>query len=166
MDILDHLLEHDAAATRDQLALCRGLSDTEWLRTFDFGQGSLYNTFDHLVDSKEYWTSLLQGSPGPFSSAPPDPTRSVAGIARRFEAVSDAFMTVSRRLQDEGRLGERFADQETGPARRTFGPCIVHVATHSSHHRAQVAVMFDLLGVDYNPYSGSALDAYDLDEDP
>jgi uncharacterized damage-inducible protein DinB len=160
MDILDHLLEHDAEATRRQIDLCRNLTDTKWQKTFDFGQGSLYSTFDHLIDSKEYWTSLMLGQPGPFSPAPSDPTYSLENIECRFEAISDTFITISRKLQDEDRLSDTFVDIETGPARRTYGACIVHVATHSMHHRAQVLVMLDLLGVAYDPFAGFALDGY------
>ncbi|MGI4789885.1 MAG: DinB family protein [Janthinobacterium lividum] len=163
MEILDHLLEHDAASTGHLLALCRGMSGEQWLKTFDFGQGSVYATLDHMIDSQEYWTSLMLGQPGPFIPAPTDPTRSLEILTRRFEAVSPAFLTISRQIRDENRLTETFVDDETGPARRTYGSCIVHVATHSMHHRAQIQVMFDLLNVDYNPFGGSALDSYPVD---
>ena len=160
MDILDRLLEHDAAATRDLLALCQALPHEQWRTTFDFGQGSLYDTLDHMIDSQEYWTSLMRGEPGPFTPAPPDPARGPQSLLRRFEAVSPVFIAVSRQIRDEGRLEDTFLDIETGPARRTFGACIVHVATHNMHHRAQARVMFDLLGVEYNPIAGFAMDAH------
>lgn len=164
MDIMNHLLEHDAAATRRLLALCRDLPDEQWQKTFEFGQKSLYDTFDHLIDSQEYWTSLMLGQPGPFSPAPVDPARGVESLTRRFDAMSPVLLALARRIRDEGRLGDTFVDRETGPARRTFGACIVHVATHSMHHRAQMQVMFDLLGVDYDPFGGYAIDAYALNE--
>ena len=85
------------------------------------------------------------------------------GIVRRSEAISPTFITVSRQMRDQNRLGDLFVDHETGPARRTFGACIVHVTTHSMHHRAQVRVMLDLLGVGYDPFSGSAIDGYALE---
>lgn len=163
MDTQDYLLEYDAAATRHLLQLCRGLLEDQWQKTFEFGPGSLYDTFDHLIDSQEYWTSLMLEQPGPFCPAPADPVRGLESLTRRFEAASSAFLEVSRRVREENRLGETFVDIETGPARRTFGACIVHVATHSVHHRAQVRVMFDLLGVDYNPFAGFAMDAHPLE---
>ena len=163
MDILDHLLEHDAAATRRHLALCRDLIPEQWHQTFAFGQGSLFGTFHHFLDSQEYWTSLLRGQPGPFSPVPSDPTEAWESLARRFEAISDVFITTARQIRDEGRLSEMFVDTETGPARRTYGACIVHVITHSQHHRAQALVMLDLLGVPYNPFAGYAIDSYPLE---
>ena len=163
MDILDHLLEHDAEATRHQIALCRSLTDEQWHKMFGFGQKSLYSTFDHLLDSKEYWTSLMLGEPGPFFPVPSDPARAQESIERRFEAISDTFITVSRQIRNEGRLNDTFVDIETGPARRTYGACIVHVATHSMHHRAQVLIMLDFLGMEYDPFAGFALDGYALD---
>lgn len=163
LDILNHLLEHDAAATRHLLTLCQGLSEEQWQKTFEVGQGSLYGTFDHLIDSQEYWTSLMLGQPGPFCPAPADPGRSLESLMRRFEAASPAFLAVSRQMREENRLGDTFVDTETGPARRTFGACIIHVATHSMHHRAQVRIIFDLLGVYYDPFAGFAIDAYPLE---
>lgn len=163
MDILDHLLNHDARSTRQLLALCQALTEPQWQMAFEFGQGSLYGTFDHLLDSQEYWTALMSGQPGPFVPAPSDPARSLDSLVLRFEAISPIFVALARMLRDEVRLEDTFVDTETGPARRTYGACLVHVAMHSAHHRAQVRVMFDLLGVEYNPFSGAALDAYPLE---
>ena len=163
MDILDHLLKQDADTTRHQLELCRSLTKDQWLKTFEFGQGSLYNTFHHLIDSKEYWTSLLLGQPSPFIPAPADPERSLELVAQRNETITPVFIAVATHLRDTNRLDDLFVDTETGPARRTYGSCIAHVVTHSLHHRAQALVMLDLLGVSYNPFIGAALDSYPLD---
>ena len=87
MNILDHLLEHDAAAIRQLLAACRGVSDGQWHQAFDFGQGGLYSTFDHSIDSMEYWTTLMQGRSWDTFTPPSDPTHSTEGISQRFEAL-------------------------------------------------------------------------------
>ena len=163
MDILDRLLEHDAVATRSHLALCRDLTPEQWRQEFGFGQGSLYATLDHFLDSEEYWTALMMGRPGPFAPPPSDPARAYESLSRRFEAISPVFLTTARQVRDEGRFGEMFVDTETGLARRTYGACIVHVVTHSQHHRAQALVMLDLLGVEYDPFAGYAIDAYPLE---
>ena len=165
MDILDRLLEHDAAATRLLLALCRDLTPEQWHQEFKFGQGSLYRTLDHFLDSQEYWTALMSGQPGPFVPPLSDPERASESLMRRFEAVSDVFLTTARQVRDAGSFDEMFLDTETGPARRSYGACIVHVVTHSQHHRAQARVMLDLLGVEYNPFAGYAIDGYPLEQE-
>ena len=96
MNILDHMLEHDAAATRQLLAVCRGVSDEQWHQAFDFGQGSLYSTFDHFMDSTEYWTTLMQGRSWDTFTPLLGSTRSVEGISQRFEAISPVFIDVSK----------------------------------------------------------------------
>ena len=164
MDILDRLLEHNTEATRRLLALCRELPDEHLQKAFEFGQKSLYSTLDHLIDSEEYWTSLMLNRPGPFTPAPLDPARSVESLMRRYEAISPVFMTLSRQCRDEDRLDELFVDIETGPARRSFGACIVHVATHGMHHRAQIRVTFDLLGIEYDPFGGDPMDRHPLND--
>jgi len=164
VDILDRLVEHDADATRNLLAQCADLSDEQWHQTFAFGQGSLYHTFDHLVGSMEHWTGVMSGVEA--TVRPLERLRSADAMTQRFEAISPAFISVARKIRDENRLGDMFVDRFTAePALRTFGACIVHVTTHSMHHRAQVLVMFDLLRIAYDPFAGYAVDEYPLDEE-
>ena len=73
---------------------------------------------------------------------------SVARLIERLDAAAANFATVARRVTDEGRLDEMFADTvETPAVMYTFGAGIAHVITHSMHHRAQVLNMMRHLGM-------------------
>jgi uncharacterized damage-inducible protein DinB len=163
MDILDRMLEHDALSMRYQLGLCQLLSAEQLNQVFAFGQESIYKTLDHMIDSQEFWVWLMEGNTDSFPPPPADPNHSIERIIQRYEAVCLAFDAIARSVRDESLMDDTFVDLETGPARRSFGSCILHVTTHNMHHRAQVFVMFDLLGVSYNPFAGSAIDGYPLD---
>jgi uncharacterized damage-inducible protein DinB len=62
----------------------------------------------------------------------------VEGLIDRLTLAAKELADVSRRVRDEGRLDEMYADPgEEPPIPRPFGGMIVHVITHSMHHRAQ-----------------------------
>jgi uncharacterized damage-inducible protein DinB len=161
MDILDRLVEHDTMASQYLLAQCLTLSNEQWDTSFGFGQESIRKCWDHLVGSIEFWTASMKGN---FLVEPreADAERiTKAGIALRLEKSSTEFMELARQLRDQNRLEATFEDRFYGGVHRTFGACIVHVATHGMHHRAQIRAYFDMLGVPYGYYEGSALDELD-----
>ena len=146
MDLLDRLLGHDAWTTRQMLTLCLPLSDEQLDRQFPIGPGSLRETFDHIVWNGEAWTDLMCGRarrphPGPAGTTIPR-------LIARLDAVAAEFAAVARRVRDEGRFDDRFADTvDVPPAMKPFGAAIAHVITHSMHHRAQVLNMMRHLGM-------------------
>ena len=72
----------------------------------------------------------------------------VARWIERLDATTQEFATIARQVQAEGRLDDLFADTvETPPVLHTYGAGIVHVITHSMHHRAQVLNMMRHLGM-------------------
>jgi uncharacterized damage-inducible protein DinB len=155
MDLLDRFLGHDAWTTRGLLLQSRGLSDEQLDRPFPIGPGSLRATFDHIVWNMEAWTELMKGLPIPTHPGPAATT--VPRLIERLDAAAAEFATVARRVQDEGKLDELFADPgESGVVMKTFGAGIVHVITHSMHHRAQVLNMMRQLGMT-NLIEGDAL---------
>jgi uncharacterized damage-inducible protein DinB len=94
----------------------------------------------------EVWTDLIAGWPQrPKGDAE---GRSIAGLVARLDVVARQFAQVSKRLQQEKRLDELWTDYlDNPPTQKTYGGAIVHVATHSMHHRAQVLYLMRLLGV-------------------
>ena len=146
MDLLDRLAGHDAWTTRELLLRSRGLTDEQLDRRFEIGHGSLRATFDHVVWNVEVWTDLMcrrpvRRHPGPAATT-------VLRLIERLDAASADFAAMARRVTDEGRLDERFADTvEDPPVMHTFGAGIAHVITHGMHHRAQVLNMMRHLGM-------------------
>jgi uncharacterized damage-inducible protein DinB len=157
MDILDRLLGHDAWTTRQLLLRCRELSDEQLDRRFDIAHRSVRATFLHMIRNMEVWTDLIAGQPIRKNENDEPTGRSVNGLLRRLDTVAADLAAVSTRIVREGRLDECFIDHlDNPPRRKPYGVAIVHVITHSMHHRAQLLYLLRLLGVQ-NLIEGDAL---------
>jgi uncharacterized damage-inducible protein DinB len=157
MDILDRLLGHDAWTTRQLLLRCLELTDEQLDRRFDIGDRSLRQTFLHILENMEVWTDRMGMRPGREDSAPAG-LASVERLLDRLTLAAKELADVSRRIRDEGRLDQMFADpREEPPIPRPLGGMIVHSITHSMHHRAQALYLMEQLGLTNLP-AGDALD--------
>ena len=157
MDILDRLLGHDAWTTRQLLLRCRELTDEQLDRPFDIGDRSLRETFLHILENMEGWTDRMAMRPG-RADASLVGVASVESLLDRLSRAAKELADVSRRIRDEGRLDQLYADpREEPPIPRPLGGMIVHVITHSMHHRAQALYLMEQLGLTALP-AGDALD--------
>ena len=149
MDILDRLLGHDAWTTRQLLIRSQGLSDEQLDRRFPIGHGCLRDTFVHVIRNMEVWTDLIAERPVRAGPGPEGAT--VPRLIERLDAVAAEFGAAARRLRDEGRLDDLFADVDgpgdPDPVMKTFGGAIAHLITHSMHHRAQALNIMRHLGM-------------------
>jgi len=145
VDILDRLLGHDAWTTRQLLLRCRELTDEQLDRRFDIGDRSLRETFLHIVENMEVWTDRIATR---AVRSLPDGPYPVEVLLDRLSPAAKELADVSRRVRDEGRLDQTFADPgEEPPNLRPLGGMIVHVITHSMHHRAQALYIMEQLGL-------------------
>jgi uncharacterized damage-inducible protein DinB len=156
MDILDRLLGHDAWTTRQLLLRCRELTDEPLDRRFDIGDRSLRETFLHIIENMEAWTDLMAERPARKAPAP-HAGHSIDGLLLRLSLAAKDLADVSRRIRDEGRLDQMVLDRlAEPPAAKPLGGTIVHVITHSMHHRAQALYIMEQLGLTELP-EGDAL---------
>ncbi len=147
MDLLDRFLGHDAWTTREMLLRCRGLSDEELDRHFEIGHGSLRATFVHIIWNIEVWTDLM--CERPVRTRPGKDAQTIPRLIERLQAAAVEFALTAQLARNEGWLDDEFADTvESPPVMHTFGAGIVHVITHSMHHRAQVLNMMRQLGME------------------
>lgn len=144
MDMLDRLLGHDEAATRECLLLCRDLTDEQLDHVFDAGWGTLRKTFDHMISNIEIWTDLMMERPVRDGAG----GVSVADLLDRLAASYAEFATFARQIQREGRLDSLWTDVlDRPPTQKSYGGAIGHVITHNMHHRAEVQHIMHRLGM-------------------
>lgn len=144
MDILDRLLGHDYATTRELLLQSRQLSDDQLDQAFDMEHGSVRATFAHMIENVATWASLIDERPVDRRSI----DTSVVGMIRAHERTYGEFADLARRIRNENRLDELFTDTLDTPAtEKRFGGAIVHVVTHNMNHRAQIIWMLRQLGI-------------------
>lgn len=153
MDILDRLLGHDAWTTKQLLLRCRELTDEQLDRRFDIGDRSLLSTFAHIIGNMEGWTDLMAERPVRQDKG----NESVERLLDRLSLAAKELAEISCRIRDEGRLDDTYVDTlDNPPTRKSFGGTMVHVTTHSMHHRAQALYMMEQLGLTDLP-EGDAL---------
>ena len=148
MDLLDRLLGHDAATTRQLLLLSRDLRDEQLDRIFDIGHGTLRATFHHIIGNMEVWTDLMRERPLPPRPEPRAETESIAGLLARLDAIAPDFADLASNIRDAGRWDDRWTDVLDDPPReKTYGGAIGHLITHSMLHRGEVQHILKRLGV-------------------
>jgi uncharacterized damage-inducible protein DinB len=140
MDLLDRLLSHDQWATAQLLAVSRGLPDAHLDQEFDIGHRTLRATFEHMIFNTEAWTALMAAQP--LHAQRDD--RSLPALADRHQRAYMAFAALARRVRDEERLDDTFADHFGGPM--TFGGGIIHVVLHNAEHRSEALHILERLG--------------------
>ena len=148
MDILDRLLGHDAWTTRQLLLRCRELSDAQLDQEFDIAHRSVRATLLHVIRNMEVWTDLIAGRPVRPDEGSDPAGRSVDGLLRRLNTVAGELNEVATAIARENRLDELWVDYlDEPPTKKSYGGAIVHVVTHSMHHRAQLLYLLRRLGV-------------------
>jgi uncharacterized damage-inducible protein DinB len=156
MDLLDRLLGYDAWMTRQILERSRAVAPTDLHRPFDVGHGTFYATAAHLIASVRTWVDLMTG----VTTRSNTPARwdslydgrwdglSVDDLIARYDEAMADFSSFARRIRDEGRLDERWADNFMDPPKqRTYGGAIGHVITHDNLHRGELVHILARLGV-------------------
>ncbi|MEF2276713.1 DinB family protein [Deinococcus sp. YIM 134068] len=72
----------------------------------------------------------------------------LGGLERRLDTVAPQLGELARRVQAEGRWDDCWTNSLNDPPNHlTYGGTLVHVLTHSMHHRAQLIHMLKRLGV-------------------
>ena len=147
MDLLDLLLDHDRWATARLLEASGGLTEAQWDQEFDIGHRTLRETFGHMVFNVPFWTAFLAGEAAEdgWSADHQPEDRSPAALREHHERGYAAFAGVARRLRDEGRLGEVFADHYG--VRKSAGGTILMVVEHNEGHRTEALHILARLGV-------------------
>lgn len=143
MDLLDRLIGHDAWTTRQLLLRCGDLSDEQLEREFDIGHRTVRVTFTHIIRNMEVWSQLMAGRQVADSHG-----ASVGELIARFDRAAAELASVARNVAQRGAWDARFLDiLDRPPIEKTLGGGVVHVITHSMHHRAQLLYMLRRLGV-------------------
>lgn len=143
MNLLDRLLGHDLATTRELLVRSLELSDEQMDREFDVGWRTLRKTFAHMIGNIEIWTDLMIER-----SVETGEGDSARDLLRRLDTAYPQFAEFARKIEREGRLDDLWTDVlDQPPAQKSYGGAIGHVITHDMHHRAEILHIMARLGM-------------------
>lgn len=142
------MIAHDRWANGLLYERCRSLSEEQFHQRFEMGCGSIHDNLVHNLGAMRGWADVLNAS----ESRPrlEMDRRSIDELVALHDQVTVEFEAAA--LQGE------FADvliRDRGEKVYTFtrGGILVHVMTHSMHHRAQCLNMLRHLGVEDLPAS-------------
>ncbi|MEE2895459.1 MAG: DinB family protein [Planctomycetota bacterium] len=143
------LLDFEDWANHRMFDACAGLTDEQLDHEFEMGLGTVRKTLMHDIGAMIGWTSVLEGREPEFS---PDFGGDAPSVDRLRE-MHDQAMARFRAAGSEG-YGDVLAPAREGTTYRfSRGGIVVHVTTHSMHHRAQCLNMLRHLGVEEQPPS-------------
>lgn len=147
MELLDLMLDHDRWATLQLLEASGGLSDAQLDQPFDIGHRTLRETLAHMIFNVPFWTAFLTGRPAEdgYSADVQPEDRSLAALIGYHERGYQAFADAARRLRDENRLFDTYADHYG--VRKSFGGTVLMVIEHNVEHRSEILHMLARLGV-------------------
>jgi len=145
MELIDRLVEHDAWTTRELLERARALTDEALDFEFDLGLRTLRRTFVHIIRNVDVWSALVAGE----EVAPPRGEHcSVAELIEWHSVVATRLARVAHETALRKAWDEEWVDTlDEPPTRKSRGGAILHVITHSMHHRGQAIHMLKRLGV-------------------
>ena len=147
MDILERLLAHNTWTIGRLIEQSRALTDAQLDQEFDIGLRTVRASIDHILNNIEWWTDLMNGLPQRTFDHLGEDFMTLDGFTKRLELVASEFAAVARERQSNGRLDEKWVTREDQPTAFSYGTTVVHVITHSAHHRSQWMYMLKRLGV-------------------
>jgi uncharacterized damage-inducible protein DinB len=110
-------------------------------------RGSLLDNLGHLVGAQVHWHELWRGKGRGPRPAPPDEAVA-AWLREQFDESHDRMLEFVASLNDDGGA-QRIVEVSASGLRQTHWPLwqlIVHVALHSTQHRAETAIALTALG--------------------
>lgn len=145
---LDILIQHNRWANERLLDACAALSDEQFHRRFEMGNGSLHDTLTHLIGAMRVWNDVLVG--GEVRARIEGSRNTVSQLRAMHDEVAASLAAQSHaRPLDE--LVTRVRNGQ--PYTFTRGGVLTHVTTHGMHHRAQCLNMLRHVGVATLPQS-------------
>lgn len=146
------LLAHCKSADAELLAAMRGLSPEQLDRPFEMGPGSIRATFEHNLGALRGWADVYANRPR-RAWLPDDGPYTI----EQLEAITAELHDDWADIADKFALDE-VIERPRGDSTRRFtrAHILVHVTTHSMHHRAQMINMLRHVGVEELP-TGSVM---------
>lgn len=88
MDLLETLLAHNKGTTKRLIEQSATLTEIQLDEEFDLGLRTVRLTLDHIIESMEWWTDLMNGQPKRSFNALPSGSLSLEGLQLRLELVT------------------------------------------------------------------------------
>ncbi len=128
------------------------------------GHGGIHGTLTHLVAAEKMWLSRWTGNPESSFLSQKEVT-SLAALKEIWEDVAARTARFVSRL-DDGKLASTFEYSGTDGKQfvQTYQQALVHVVSHSTYHRGQIALLMRQVG--FQPVGTDLIAFYRLTAQP
>ncbi len=163
--VIQRLHQHRAWVNQKLLSAAAELSDEQLRQKFSIGQGSIWQSFIHLLAAEYVWLETLLGDESPLLPADlpgriPGNQLGVGGIAS-FEQLRRDWNQLTQRWEQYLQTLTPAALDDVVFKRMSFDPqrrigtrrsdILLHVCTHAQYTTAQVVNMLRLAGAEKLP---------------
>lgn len=153
MDVLVKMVEHHVWLTGELIERAARLDAEVLDKPIEFSVESiderpltLRRQLDRLVWQLEMWLASVDDEPFEFPSS--GRAVSLTDIRTRYQAAGPRYVSLVRRLHDEGRFDETFVDSTCTPPRVfTYGGMVAHVLTFAAVRRTLAVGALDSAGI-------------------
>ncbi len=151
--MLKVLFESDHWATRELLAVCRGLSAGQFEKPLKLGPGSLQRTLTHLVSAMFFFADRLARRPARPRLEQNGKRHDAAELSALFErAAAELTQAAAAALAEHGLEDTlNWTDSDAGEIAEedqvSYAVALAQIIDHGTHHRTQAMDMLELLGV-------------------
>lgn len=144
---LDLIYDYHYWMNAQMLAACAALTPEQWGRPLGHSWGSVHGVLVHMLAAEEIWCRRWHGET-PARLRQPEEFPTLDDLRPAWAERERAVRAFLAGL-DEARLAEAFTYTNTRGQVFTvpFGPLLLHVANHGTHHRGELVAMLAVLEV-------------------
>jgi len=143
---IHELFAHNYWARDRQLQVCAALTEEQFLRNLDSSFGSVRDTLVHLIETEWIWLERWLGK-SPQSTLSPQEFPSLSAVTEKWNAVEREMRKFLATLTDEALVKPvTYLSQKGDSFTYELWRPMLHLITHQSYHRGQVATLLRQLG--------------------
>lgn len=150
--VIEHLVAHDLADSRDLIELAKGLPDAEYravrmpgttLLSWHGPEESIAAVLENHVWTKQVWTAAIEGRDVPDR----DERAGAIALLERHDAVAPRWLAAVRDIDRRGAWDDAMIDALCDPPESfALGAVVAHVLTYAAGRRQVVRVMLRAAG--------------------
>ncbi|WP_236012292.1 DinB family protein [Marinobacter mangrovi] len=155
------MADYNAWMNGNLYRLAAGLDDGDRSRDLGAFFGSIEGTLNHILVADLMWANRFRVHPARYRCLDeldhlPTPTTLSETLYRSFAELHQARDTMDRIIADLIEASDEqdyavplhYRNVKGEPLTRAFGPLLMHLFNHQTHHRGQATTLFHQLGVD------------------
>ena len=140
-------LRHNAWATRQLLAFCRGLDPSQLDATATGTYGSILATLQHLIGAEHRYRKRLAGEPGAWAREPEE-TDDLVELTSMAEDMAAYWDSVLEGDFDPDRVIAWTSADSGARTEVAAGMLIAQLLNHGNEHRSQVCTVLTEIGIE------------------